>query len=461
MRFRSGICLQVVLAGVLWGSTGPGPDPRMPIDKYCSFNKIHETISYDLETTVQVESQKVVYTLKHCSNHEQKQWIGDVKRYNEDGTVDQNSSTLIAHVFDTEMGLHLQFYNPELKGNRPPRAWMVRKSRDESLHQHSETASHAGPLRGRYQGSNNHSIYDLLNEATTLKVHNKVVKHIGYDTVLIEAHTEYGVVKVCISPELNYSCLKWEIIKGPNQFYRDGEFTNDGFTRLTAAYDAERIEQLDGQYVITQAKFNYKVANRDTVLSNYTHHYKLRNIDLDPDYEAMGAFRIDLPEGTEVTHEDIPGRKFCWAKGEFSPNMNDYLPKNLTGKPLPSFDGIKTVLGFEQSAGKRLLVCFSDKDQRPSRNCIMQLAKQVEQLKQEGITVVMIQASMVDETKLNAWVKENTIPFTVGMIQGDEEKTHVAWGVKSLPWLILTDQKHQVVAEGITLQELDDKLKTD
>lgn len=33
------------------------------------------------------------------------------------------------------------------------------------------------------------------------------------------------------------------------------------------------------------------------------------------------------------------------------------------------------------------------------------------------------------------------------------------WGVKSLPWLILTDNKHSVVAEGFSLTELENQLE--
>jgi hypothetical protein len=60
---------------------------------------------------------------------------------------------------------------------------------------------------------------------------------------------------------------------------------------------------------------------------------------------------------------------------------------------------------------------------------------------------------------LNDWVKKYNIPFAVGMIAGDEEKTRFEWRVKSLPWLILTDRKHIVRAEGFGLSELDEKIK--
>jgi len=64
-----------------------------------------------------------------------------------------------------------------------------------------------------------------------------------------------------------------------------------------------------------------------------------------------------------------------------------------------------------------------------------------------------VQASKVDENALNEWIKNNNIPFTVGMIQDDEEETRFAWGVRSLPWLILTNRKHIVNANGFSLAE--------
>ncbi len=132
--------------------------------------------------------------------------------------------------------------------------------------------------------------------------------------------------------------------------------------------------------------------------------------------------------------------------------------KEKVGK-ITSFAGIDIEFDIDQAKGKMLLVCFFDMNQRPSRNCITRLAKQAEQLKEKGLVVAAVQASKVDQKKLNEWVKKNNIPFPVGIIQDDEEKIRFAWGVKSLPWLILTDSKHSVRAEGFGLTELDDKVE--
>ena len=96
-----------------------------------------------------------------------------------------------------------------------------------------------------------------------------------------------------------------------------------------------------------------------------------------------------------------------------------------------------------------------------------QLAKQAGQLREKGVTVVAVQASKVDETTLAEWVKNSNIAFPVGMVQGDpsatlgtgEEQTRSAWGVQSLPWLILTDREHVVIAGGFGVDDLDERIK--
>jgi len=69
-----------------------------------------------------------------------------------------------------------------------------------------------------------------------------------------------------------------------------------------------------------------------------------------------------------------------------------------------------------------------------------------------------VQAARTDETAFRTWVRQVNIPLPIGVIAAEEAKTRAAWGVKSLPWLILTDRDHVVVAEGLSIDEVDDKI---
>jgi hypothetical protein len=106
-----------------------------------------------------------------------------------------------------------------------------------------------------------------------------------------------------------------------------------------------------------------------------------------------------------------------------------------------------------------LLVCFWDMGQRPSRNCIMQLAARAAALREKDVQIVAIHAGRVEDSALRQWIGANKIPFPSGTISGDIEKTKSAWGVSSLPHLILTDKKRTVIADGFNLSDLDQQIE--
>ncbi len=90
----------------------------------------------------------------------------------------------------------------------------------------------------------------------------------------------------------------------------------------------------------------------------------------------------------------------------------------------------------------------------------MQLVKQAEQLKSKGITVVAIQASQIDQDALNQWKNKYNLPFPVGMVEDDTDKARFTWGLRSLPWLILTNKNHIVSSNGFSVSKLDNKIQS-
>jgi hypothetical protein len=133
-------------------------------------------------------------------------------------------------------------------------------------------------------------------------------------------------------------------------------------------------------------------------------------------------------------------------------------PSSLVGKILPDLNDL-SVRPLPDITDKIVLACFFDYEQRPSRNCITQLATRAKELKEKGIEIVAIQASKIDKATLDKWVKDNNITFPFGMLEKDEEQKKLNWGVKALPWLILTDKQHKVTAEGFAITEIDGKIK--
>ncbi len=70
-----------------------------------------------------------------------------------------------------------------------------------------------------------------------------------------------------------------------------------------------------------------------------------------------------------------------------------------------------------------------------------------------------IQVGQMERADLDQWLKDQKMPFQVQTLNGDFEQQRSAWGVKALPWLVLTDKDHVVRAEGFAIDELEAKLK--
>ncbi len=134
-------------------------------------------------------------------------------------------------------------------------------------------------------------------------------------------------------------------------------------------------------------------------------------------------------------------------------------PQPLAGKPLPDLKSAGIELPADAN-DRMLLVCLWDMNQRPSRYCVSRLVQQVAQLGEKGVAIVALQAAKVEPSALSQWTEKNKPPFPVGCLADDVEKARFAWGVVSLPHLILTNKKHVVAAEGFGLSELDAKIET-
>ena len=160
------------------------------------------------------------------------------------------------------------------------------------------------------------------------------------------------------------------------------------------------------------------------------------------------TFRFDFPKGTEI---------FDRIRNIYGIDLPEE-PPSLVHKHLPSVEDFNIELDLNQIEYKVILLCFFDLDQRPSRNCIMQLNKRAQELKGKDVVLFAIQASKVDDNELRLWTQKYKINFPVGMIHADEEKIRFAWGVRSLPWFILTDKEHIIAAEGFSVTDLDQKL---
>jgi hypothetical protein len=136
-------------------------------------------------------------------------------------------------------------------------------------------------------------------------------------------------------------------------------------------------------------------------------------------------------------------------------------PETLMGKQLPQTDVFGITLPDESTKGKIILLCFWEMKQRPARQCVRELANRIDDIKKKGVVSILIHASPADSNAMNQWMTKFKIPSPCGVVTGDPAKVETIrckWGVRGLPWLILTDKMHIVQAEGFGINDLDEKI---
>jgi len=132
---------------------------------------------------------------------------------------------------------------------------------------------------------------------------------------------------------------------------------------------------------------------------------------------------------------------------------------SLRAKPLPELASVG--LAAEAApAGKPLLLCLFDAEQRPSRRVLGLLSDRHAALVQRGIAVAAAQTVVTAAAGFQEWREANSPPFPVGRVAEATAQAKWATDVESLPWLILTDAAGEVVAEGFAFEDLDAKLET-
>ncbi|MBN1362047.1 MAG: M48 family metalloprotease [Sedimentisphaerales bacterium] len=224
-----------------------------------------------------------------------------------------------------------------------------------------------------------------------------------------------------------------------------------GPVEKTGAYEAQTM---DSHYVIRKPRIVQETDTRAsyTISGIAPGEYTVTIIE-HPRFEGVPIERqqsklLTLRPGETAALDFDLGDPVVWR---YDPN--GVRPTGINSE-LPPLGQIGHAAQADRTKGKRLLVCFFDMNQRPARNCLLELNRRAESLAAQGIAVLAVQASAVQADTLDDWLKQNAIAFPVGQIAGSEDGTRFAWGIEALPWLILTDEHRVVVAQSGALEAI-------
>ncbi len=224
-----------------------------------------------------------------------------------------------------------------------------------------------------------------------------------------------------------------------------------------------KFKLFDGVWFTAERQYRYLSVFVSSDGDSAPGRYRLNHFVLNPDHDQLRSFDPSFAEGA-VTRVFVGARqslrqRFTWRDGELidaegnahSPDEFAPLPP-LLDSPLPSLEG----LGLAE--GKPVLLAFWDMEQRPCRQAVLTLKEKAQSLAEAGVFVLLVHTGAPDQEQIAAWLGTSQVAFEHVSPKGQAEDLRRQWRIKSLPWLILTDRKHVVRAEGFAADDVEARI---
>ncbi len=228
------------------------------------------------------------------------------------------------------------------------RAHVANQNRYEDQFRASQTLG--GFLEGRFWHQTQEDWVDVLEKAREVSVQPGGESIRGASCQVITAKTPYGDYTLWIDPNRGYCITQAEITVAsedlawgqPLAQQRFGLESQIRMSRIEMKIEDVEIEKVGDWWFPMKGTCSTRVFYSDGTMELMRTQVQRSNVEWNPDFEAMGAFVMDLPDGTPVEYAEYPGIAYEWEKGKVVTAVNqslidalDAASKQLAGEGAP------------------------------------------------------------------------------------------------------------------------------
>jgi len=261
--------------------------------------------------------QKIDVVFHRDRHNNRVEWLGKRLVFGLQDNIDLTSSRVVKTIADGNMFVDLQSDSLLDEDNYAARIIL--------LHNYTErqgtllgSPNRGGPLFGNMYGNNYKSVADSLGQSSDLYIHDKKENINGVACFVLEGTSKYGKVTAWIAPEKGYNAMKWVIEKSSHALF-DKTPLSTKWPSVESGKDIFTLKELhevkvDGRtvFVPKRAHFTHITNFLDGTKNVDEFEYQTSDIQIKPDFEALGAFKIDFPDGIRVFNEDFPNVSYRW-----------------------------------------------------------------------------------------------------------------------------------------------------
>jgi hypothetical protein len=260
-------------------------------------------------------------------------------------------------------------------------------SRDEDMYGNNVPYDVGAPLLGIFNGDLR-PVTEILRESDRLSLRPNTEVVNGSSCYVIEASGKHGKYTVWVDPEHSYNIAKAKVSKtGKAMAYGALLGTMDDFdeeiqrerhalTEMSFEIDNVRFEEINGKWIPVEADFDTIIERDHKHITHDKRHHKRTLVDLEPDFEAIGAFAADLPNKTKIVVPEAAGVIYMWQDGEIVPHIDnfvvdsiDYVIEEEKGVPKAAFaDLVTEEQVITEEAKSKDTTNTAEEDKAPQQN---------------------------------------------------------------------------------------------
>jgi len=184
----------------------------------------------------------------------------------------------------------------------------------------------AGAITYGLQPGDDNTLPNLLRANSILKVRDNTEEVDGHLTYVLEAQGKYGKIMLWLDPNAGYNPRRVTVYKsGEDLLYgkplssvrsNKPEVAGKQLKDYSVVVDSVKIEDINGVFIMTAGNMTVTQIYTDGYRITSACDFRFSNINLNPDFNALKAFEINVPDGTPVTDVDFPGGSFEVRQGK-------------------------------------------------------------------------------------------------------------------------------------------------
>lgn len=146
---------------------------------------------------------------------------------------------------------------------------------------------------------------------------------------VIKVNVPQGKVIAWIAPNQGYNLLKYIIQKSSGDIFNDKLLDDTGMEESTVIVDSIKLEKIGDIFIPVSGRYTHRIIFEGGDTKTSIVKINRSDIQIRPDFETMDAFKIDLPEGTPVKIQGVPGIIYKWQEGELIASVDKYAIEQI------------------------------------------------------------------------------------------------------------------------------------